>query len=1130
MKILGKLGVMFAAFAMVLSFGILSPSIAVSVTAASTNFLGNTLSLSDVQTTYDSTDVITAGDYTGVIIPSATVSGGTLNITAKNIAGQNYTSSVHQNVSYNEGNVNMFCPDKRLGTYVLTYSVTSDDGVVTSQDVTITFEGYIPSFQFAENPAANEIIPTRVNPGTTLRFAYPDIVLADEDNTVIPAADTHGTRGTTTITLLNPRSEECILSEVEGAMQYTVPSNDVIYGNYTVRYVYVSEDGYTISQSKTINVVSTDSFDQNEDVELYIQSFSPSTDSITLELGVETDLPVPTVVNTKDANNEIDVHTDITIQHLENGTWSEGETITNFKYTPTQAGQYRITYKVTDFYGHTYTRSLNIKTASLTSSSLQVKMVAPYSTDDVVNMKENFDDLENISYTVPTKIATDTDTAVTLPAIFGIGFGDYDDLTFTRSYTFNGATTYFSEPANEACTKIFDRAGTYSINYSVSYTSDTSIRVSLSTFRVVVEDNFTHTALPEVSISNAPNSVQKGDEFSVAIVANDYDEDRANIVDTNMELHVKYYYEGEEKTQARDAIIDENGNYVITVSNEATASSLYIFGTATNDFGNTGESELVQVFISDSSNDKTAPTLDRSSSTVSTLDATWGERVRGDVVEIPGISATDTESNVKLQVIISRDGVPTGTMFTKYATGKTASITDGEYSFALNEAGTYTITYVATDENGNMAVLAIEVNSNSDAQPSIRMNLEATAEYGQTINLYSGITTYLNGERVRYTPQIVTLPTKLDTETSSDYQDRVRTAVESILSTATESTLLIGIVGNPADILNNQSIVVSEDITVKAWAVNVSNTGTVNRYYDLNGSNEITITVSDTLAPVFGIVGGDANRTQPFYDQVPEGQETTLEELNKVVIPWFDASTINDNAAGYIGSGVNMSSLKIVVQYADADEPLATFTYEDADNENSVVATKDGKIIATYTLEDNEGNVAEKSITFEIGDNTPPQISLGNLDLTQSMRVGTPLTIDLTQITVTENEDSLDYTDVDISITCDGTAVDFTRASDAESITVNLETAGTYVISFSCKDTAGNTSDVITRTFTVTSDASTPVNSTTVWGTVLIVLALVILGVVIYFFVKPTKSKVSLDTSKKKSDENTSKTDNKDSK
>ena len=63
------------------------------------------------------------------------------------------------------------------------------------------------------------------------------------------------------------------------------------------------------------------------------------------------------------------------------------------------------------------------------------------------------------------------------------------------------------------------------------------------------------------------------------------------------------------------------------------------------------------------------------------------------------------------------------------------------------------------------------------------------------------------------------------------------------------------------------------------------------------------------------------------------------------------------------------------------------------------------------------------------------------------------------------------------------------------------------MITFDVKDDAGNEATTITKTFTISSESVTPTNSSTIWGTILIVVSLVVLGLVVFFFVKPSKTK-----------------------
>jgi len=1090
---------MVAGTAMVCSFGIFNPAITSEVSAASTNYLGETLSLSNVQSVYNVGDIVEVGGKKGVIIPSVTTAGD-YTIAAKNMAGQVCDSSTivkDTAITGKTGTYNFFAPDKLLGTYVLTFTTVNGD-VKTSKDVTITFAGDTPKFKFNENPASADIIPSSVNPGASLRFVFPDIEMSNGE--VISATDTHGTKGTTTIKLIDPKANEVSINGDNGntAMLYTVPTTDTVYGTYTVVYTYVAENGYSITTSEQFTVVS-----QTREVELSISSFSSDTDSIKFEVGVETTLPQPTVINKKDGNREIEAHTDIKIQYRDGNEWKDEATVTNFKFTPTKAGQYRMDYVVKAFYGEAYTQHVGKESnlnASLTSSSLKMAVVTAYTKADLDQME--MDEILDASYMIPTKIATDADEIVKLPAIYGRG---YNNANVVYKRTISGpATAEITQDATSLGEYKFAKAGTYTVRYEVSYPDNgPSIHKD---YKVVVEDSFTHTATPVVNLLNVPATASKGETFVVNVEAFDYDANKT-IVDNNLAKNVYYYFSGNPTPQVAKYTSE---GYEITVPADCTDEYLEVYANAENDFATNGQTSKYRVRIKSNSTDKTAPTLTFDSGFA--FDATWGEKVRGTEVELPAVDVADDTSPVQLNIVVSKNGSVVKD-FTLYDGDSVINVAEGDYKFTLGEAGTYDITYIATDANDNITVQNIQVNSTSDSKPSIKMNIGTSAEYGETINVYSKINTYLDGDLVRYTPVMVTMPTKLDNETDDSFRLRVNQFVAAHFAHITESTLLIGITGN-ADILGNESIRVRENVMIQAWAANHNGSVTT---YEETGSEKVTINVADNTKPVFDIIGGVAPRSQEFFttETLPSGK--TLEEANTVVIPWFDAATINDGAKGYLGSGINLSTLKVVVKYKDSSTTLAEFTAEDADNENTVVATKVGKIVATYSVEDNAGNLSTKEVIFNIGDVTPPEIDLGDLDLTEPQKTSDePFEIDLSGITITEHDSEMTYKDLDITIKRDGTEVDFERSSDESKIELDISTAGTYTIEMKCTDEAGNTSEIITKSFVVSAETATPTNSTTVWGTVLIVLSLLVLGGVIYFFVKPSKSKTTLSTTTKK--------------
>ena len=137
--------------------------------------------------------------------------------------------------------------------------------------------------------------------------------------------------------------------------------------------------------------------------------------------------------------------------------------------------------------------------------------------------------------------------------------------------------------------------------------------------------------------------------------------------------------------------------------------------------------------------------------------------------------------------------------------------------------------------------------------------------------------------------------------------------------------------------------------------------------------------------------------------------------------------------------------------------------------------------------------------------------------MTANLKVGESFKIDLTQITATDAGESYDYSDSDMSfvikLTKDGTEITSTETTSTAMTWDELE-AGSYVVTVTATDKAGNVSYAVSNNFKVEAKSSNKVTSTTVWGTILVILALVVLAGLIFFFVRPTKGKIKVNNKK----------------
>ena len=173
-----------------------------------------------------------------------------------------------------------------------------------------------------------------------------------------------------------------------------------------------------------------------------------------------------------------------------------------------------------------------------------------------------------------------------------------------------------------------------------------------------------------------------------------------------------------------------------------------------------------------------------------------------------------------------------------------------------------------------------------------------------------------------------------------------------------------------------------------------------------------------------------------------------------------------------------------------------------------------------YTVADIYGNETSASYEVKVGDTESPTLSIPDDILKESYKFsefsnGKTLTIDISGITaddnlsLTDNESTTveDYIKNNIEITVTRGSTEIESTTEGRYI-YNINEVGTYTVTFSLSDPAGNVREV-SRTFTVTEDSTTPMTQEEIIGTVLIVVSVLVLaGVVIYFIVSKKKSNV----------------------
>ena len=1100
-NVVNKIGLVLTVLAVILCFGIFTMSNAGYATyakaansTAPTNFRGATVKIEEYTPTYTITKVTdyevtdSEGGSTsvkGVLLPKITSADGELKVTAKSAAGKTVQVSKCSDGRY------ILVPDLYVGTYNIT-AVATLNGVKTTKKFTISFDSVSVAFEDITSTNTQYIIPEYVNPGTKLTFGYPNVILdGDTDNTISSASAEYGTL---TVSVVDPNGDSVDLTATDGVFTYTVPTENA-NGSYKVKYSYnYTNTNQTIARSYTFNVVDSSQFDTSKDVTLKISEWSSALDDITMSVGVEKTLPTPTVINSQN-NSTISTYNTISVEYYNTETkaWESvsSDAITDYKFTPTKVGDYRFTYTCTDFYGNTTTRiSANIK-ATLSSSTLGLKLTnKSYDPNaDNFNKEALYKDTTSVDYMVPTKIAKGS--SFTIPAMIASSYGDYE-LNYT--FTIAGA----SKPYYEIQEYKFENTGTYTINYQVAYAENTNQRVQ-KTFQVqVVESLDADDVTLEGEISGLSTSVNAGSDLNFTVSATDTLNSDGTTVDTNIQKTVTA------KIGDNDATVttNDNGSYTLNVPAKAVnGAQVTITVVLKDDLGNTN-SLTKTITVVDYSSDHEAPTLNIDDVPADATDEGKASYnfVRGSSVSVFPITATDADSNFAVDVEVKNGGntvLRKSAFSNKSTSGYTAKITGTQFAFTLSNSGLYTITYTATDSNNNQTIFSYQVWSESNSTPGITLTgVQTSANTGETIDLSDIAKVSRDGEYLDYDTVLIT----------DENVDSTKIKQYIIDNSISPNSVIVLVKGEFAKGNTDTSIIALGDINLTVWAYG-DNTDEA-KCIDVNAYKTATITVSDTTKPQFTISGqGNSDRNIALTNGTAN-----------ITVDWF--ATVDDKALGYEGSGVK--TLTITATYeGNSDEEWSISKSPDDDITDADLTfdvTKNGRLNVVYTVADYANNESTVTLYYYVGDCVAPVVSLGDQDLTATLKTGSDFVIDLEKITATDDGETYKYGDSDITfkivLTKDGSDISSSATTSNNEWKVSSLEAGSYVLTVTATDSAGNVSYAQSKTFTVESEGSTKVTSTTVWGTILIILALILLSGVIFFFVRPTKGKIKIDNRK----------------
>lgn len=261
---------------------------------------------------------------------------------------------------------------------------------------------------------------------------------------------------------------------------------------------------------------------------------------------------------------------------------------------------------------------------------------------------------------------------------------------------------------------------------------------------------------------------------------------------------------------------------------------------------------------------------------------------------------------------------------------------------------------------------------------------------------------------------------------------------------------------------------------------------------NLSVSKDVVINVNDTTAPTIKFNGN-------AFDDVAYKKNV------EISIP---APIVTDNSNEQCDLVI-----KIVHDGEEVDYDTTT---------NKFTPSKDGNYTITYTATDVYGNSSEKSFSITVGDKTGPVIDLGDesVNAPSTMKKGSTLTLDTSKINIydeMDRETDFDLKGENVTITLrDGNNnVVANTSTSPNGFSYKLDTVGSYTLTYTAKDANGNKTTV-TKTIEVSDDTIAETKVGDVGMALAIIVALVVLGAVIFFVFKPEGKKGGKPTSKKK--------------
>ncbi|MGN1227666.1 MAG: Ig-like domain-containing protein, partial [Christensenellales bacterium] len=624
-----------------------------------------------------------------------------------------------------------------------------------------------------------------------------------------------------------------------------------------------------------------------------------------------------------------------------------------------------------------------------------IKLVQDYEFTD-----ENLDKMEDYSYALQSRMKTsvedDESTYLIIPAVYAVDNdpnNKLENFVVTRtvkSYSSATSAVTISEPFNKVAKLNVDRAGTYTVTYTI-YDKEGGNKAEVS-YQVVVQDNFVDDVAPIITFDTAiPTSAKAGETITFKKpTAVDYRDENKNTGDTRLNLKTYYYVDSIDDKVLINEDEKDSTKLSLTVPTDFSGSKITIISICIDDSGNVEQSSHDISIV----NDTEAPVF----AEIADFEAAY---VQGSTISIPSVKVTDNYVNsvtASIEVTNSQGErvLVSGLTYTNTADGVTLE----NAKFYAVQSGEYQIRYVLRDGSDNVSIFTKTLNVTKTSTPVIKVDSDLiTCELGDEVDLnifkaydegrlispndivISGVPVDNNNKfhavSVGSYTATFTYNYLVDDGQQSISKDVVINVNDTTAPTITfdngtfvdtaykpnqEITLPIPIVTDNSGetctlnikITFNSEEVEYDEETKKFTPVNEGNytiTYTATDIYGNSADKEFTITVGDKTGPVVDL--GDESVNAP--STMKKGSTFTL-DTSKI--------TIYDE---YENENINIKDSKVTITLRDGDNKVVENT---SPNGFSWNLDKVGTYTLSIIARDESGNRTTLTRSIEVNDET----------------------------------------------------------------------------------------------------------------------------------------------------------------